>query len=154
MAKALSVVKKLIGQKVQWKETKKESKKLYTGDRWCLCFKKVLFFLFIWKCLSNYTYSGQETILNIQAIDTKRVFSVGEVATQSLYCHMPRSLKERLSSKQRNMVWLDANTMALTIKKELMDHLEAKTDTMYKKKILSKSAHQITFSRLRQRFWK
>ena len=35
-----------------------------------------------------------------------------------------------------------------------MDHLEAKTDTMYKKNILSKSAHQITFSRLRQRFWK
>ena len=34
---------RLIGQKMQWKETKKERKSIYTGKGWCLCFKMYWF---------------------------------------------------------------------------------------------------------------
>ena len=41
----------------------------------------------------NIPHSGQETILTVQAIDTKRAVSLGEKATQLPHYHMPGSLK-------------------------------------------------------------
>jgi len=67
-------------------------------------FQKVLVFLLIGKCLSNYTSWSTGDNLNMYAIGTKGGSFLRRRGQTTPHCHIPRSLKEFLSSKQRKII--------------------------------------------------